>query len=127
MITAEPREPETTRVRPVLRVAGLLLVLLGLANVVLAGVAAATTLIRLPDSTTVVLGLLGLATVVLGVLVARGSRWALVTALVVFGGLFVVQAFAATDGSGAAPAVVTLAVVVAPLAVAAHRTRGDHG
>jgi hypothetical protein len=50
----------------------------------------------------------------------------MVTALVVFGGLFVVQAFAASGGESA-PALVTLAVVLVPLVLAlrAGRTGDD--
>ncbi len=105
------------------RLAGALLVALGLANVVLAGITAFTGLIRLPDATAVVLGLLGVVTVVLGVFVAIGRRWALITSLVVFGGLFVIQAFAATGSGSSAPAVVTLGVVVLPLVLALRATR----
>lgn len=105
------------------RLAGSLLVVLGIANVALAGIAAFTGSIRLADATAAVLGLLGLVTVVLGVLVARGRQWALVTSLVVFGGLFIVQAFAATGSGSAAPAVITLGVVVLPLVLALRASR----
>lgn len=124
---SDVREQATVRRgRPrIVRVAGSLLVLLGLANVVLAGLAAFTGYIRLADSTAVALGLLGVVTVVLGALVAAGRRWALVASLVVFGGLFVVQAFAATGTGGLAPAVITLAVVVVPLVLALRATRSS--
>lgn len=113
------------RTSPVVRVAGSLLVLLGLANVVLAGISATTGLIRLSGATATAQGLLGSATVALGVLVFLGRRWALTTALTAFGLLFVVQAFAATDDGALAPALVTLLVVVLPLVLAWRATREE--
>ena len=104
------------------RVAGVLLVLLGVMNLVLAGIALWTTMIRLSTATAVALGVLGLVTVVLGVFVARRRRWALVVSLVIFGVLFLVQAFAATGG-GTAPALITLAVVLVPIVLALRADR----
>lgn len=107
-------------------VAGAVLGLLGLANVVVGVLALATGLVRLTPATAGSLLVLGVVTVALGVLVARAVRWATVLALVVFVGLFVAQAASGGGASGPAPALVTLAVVVAPL-VLALRIHRPHG
>lgn len=106
------------------RTAGVLLVVLGAANVVLAGISTWTDQIRLSEATAGALALLGLVTAVLGVFVLRGRRWALVTSLLVFGGLFAVQAFAASGGEDA-PALITLALVVVPLVLAVRADRAQ--
>ena len=114
--------PSTPRPRPVVRVAGGVVGLVGLANVVLGALALTTGWLRLDDATAVTLAVLGVLTLALGVLVATARRWAMVVALVVFGALFAVQAFSATGGAPA-PAVITLAVVLLPLVLALRSTR----
>lgn len=104
-------------------VAGVVLGVVGLANVVVGVLAAVTGLVRLTPATAGTLAVLGLVTVALGVLVARRVRWATVLALVVFVGLFVTQAAAGGDAAGPAPALVTLAVVIAPLVLALRSAR----
>lgn len=116
--------PVSARPRPVVRLAGVLLALVGVGNAVLGLVAWATDRIDLPTSTSVALVVLGSVTAALGALVWTGRRWATVLALVVFGGLFGIQALGATGGAPA-PAVITLAVVLVPLVLAARAQRAD--
>ena len=118
----DDRTPRTSGGSVPARLAGAVLVLLGAANVALAGIALWTELIRLPASAAGALGVLGLVTVVLGVFVLRRRRWALVASLVVFGALFLLQAFAAGGGS-TTPALVTLAVVLVPIVMALRAER----
>lgn len=106
-------------------VAGAVLGLLGLANVAVGALALATGLVRLTPATAGTLVVLGVVTVALAALVARAVRWATVLALVVFVGLFVAQAANGGGTSGPAPALVTLAVVIAPLVLALRGQRGD--
>ena len=106
------------------RLAGVLLVLLGVTNVTLSAMALTGDAIRISDGTGLALGVLGLVTVVLGVLVFRGRRWAILAALVVFGGLFAIQLFASSGGA-TTPALITLAVLVVPLLVALRATTGE--
>lgn len=77
---------------------------------------------RLETGGAIALVVLGVLTAGLGMFVGVGHRWAMVVALVVFGGLFAVQAFGATGGSPA-PAAITLAVVLLPLVLAMRATR----
>lgn len=126
MSQTEQEASKADGVVPAARIAGALLVLLGLVNVVLAVISLTTDVIRLAGPETGALAVLGTFTAVLGVFVLRGRRWAMVTSLVVFGGLFVVQAFAATGGESA-PALVTLAVVLVPLVLALRAGRTDGG
>lgn len=116
--------PVRARRRLVVRLAGALLTLVGIANVALGGLALTTSAFDLPDTTATTLVVLGIATALLAGFVAAGRRWAMLLALVVFGGLFAVQAFGATGGAPA-PAVVTLAVVLVPLVLAIRATMTD--
>lgn len=95
------------------RLAGALLVLLGLANVVLGVLSLATDLTRLGGETAGVLLSLGLATAIVGFFVWRGRRGALHVALGVFGVLLVLEIVTAADR--ATGRLVVLAVVVGAL------------
>ena len=100
--------------------------LVGVANVALGVLALATDRLRLDDPTSTALVVLGVLTLALGVLVAQGRRWAMVLAVVAFGGLFGIQAFGASGGAPA-PAVITLALVLLLLVLALRATRRPDG
>lgn len=117
-------DPDDRRAPTATRVAGVVLLLVGGANIAFGVLSTATDLVRLAPPDAGLLAVLGVATVALGVLVLRGLRWAVNLALLVFGGLFVLQAARAATGgdvAGTAPALVVLALVVLPLLYA--RTR----
>lgn len=118
------RERAVREQRRAVRVAGVVLLLVGLANTAFGVLALTTDLVRLLPPDAGMLAALGVATAALGVLVLQGRRWAVTLALVVFGVLFVVQAVRAAtaeDAAGSVPAMVTLALVVVPLLVARRR------
>lgn len=99
--------------------------LLGLANVVFGVLSLATDLVRLSGGTARLLLALGLGTAVVGVFVWRGSRGALLGALVAFGLLLLLESV--RPGEDPLGRVVVLAVVVAALAFAWLKGRGNLG
>lgn len=112
--------------RPVMRsgrrwtagLAAALLVVVGVTNAVLALLSLATDLIHLSPDVAGGLLVLGLVTTVVGVFVWRGSRVALILALVVFAALLLAETAGSGAEGAAVPRRVVLALLVATLAVA---------
>lgn len=104
------------------RLAGALLVVVGVVDLVIGALALASDVVRLAGGTALGLLLAGAVTTLLGVMVWRGSRRAVIAALGLFGVLLVVQlGDVALDGGvtpGTGPALGLLAALVVVLVVA---------